>query len=102
VAFVCQARIAETGIPRSFFPGAPDLAVEVISPNDRSGDIDSKVNDWLVHGTVLVWLVDPRGRTVAVHRSHANSRELGENDILEAVDLLPGFRLCVAEIFPRP
>jgi Uma2 family endonuclease len=100
VAFVCQARISEIGIPESFFPGPPDLAVEVISPSDRLNDIQAKVEDWLAHGTDLVWLIDPRRRTVAVHSPHTQARELGENDILEAPDLLPGLRLSVSDIFP--
>ncbi len=101
VAFVRQSRIAEIGIPQFYFPGAPDLAVEVVSPNDRPNEVEAKVQDWLSHGTLMVWVVDPRRRTVAVHRSPADVRELGATDFLEAPDLLPGFGLGVGEIFPE-
>jgi Uma2 family endonuclease len=101
IAFVRAARIAETGIPESFFPEPPALAVEVVSPNERPKEVAAKVDDWLLHGTVLVWVVDPRPRTVAIYRSNAGTHVLGEHDTLEAPDLLPGFRLSVAEIFPK-
>ena len=66
VAYVCSGRIpAQT--PVGFFPGAPDLAVEVLSPSDRSGNIDAKVRDWLHAGTQQVWVVDPKTQSVAVH-----------------------------------
>ncbi len=100
-AFVRQQRVEVATALQKFFPGPPDLAVEVISPDDRPHDIDAKVKDWLSHGTVLVWLVDPRRRTVTVHSSSAETCVMGEQDFLEAPDLLPGLRLNVAEIFPR-
>ncbi len=100
VAFVRQQRVAVVAALQGFFPESPDLAVEVISPSDRPGEIEVKVNDWISHGTALVWLIDPRRRTVAVYRSHTDKREFGEHEFLEAPDLLPGFRLSVAEIFP--
>jgi Uma2 family endonuclease len=100
VAFVRQERIAVTGIPQSYFPGAPDLAVEVVSPSDRMNEVDAKVDDWLSHGCQLVWVVNPRRRTIAIYRSVRDTQVVGEADTLEAPDLLPGWRLIVAEIFP--
>ncbi|HEX4146706.1 MAG TPA: Uma2 family endonuclease [Pirellulales bacterium] len=100
IAFVRQERIAVTGIPQAYFPGAPDLAVEVVSPSDRVNDVDTKVDGWLSHGCQLVWVVNPRRRTVAVYRSVRDTRVMGEADTLEAPDLLPGWQLAVAAIFP--
>jgi len=82
-----------------FFPGAPDLAVEVISPNDRSGEIDEKVQDWLHHGCQVVWLVNPKWRTVTIYRSDTDIQTLTEADTLEEPTLLPGFSLPVGKVF---
>ena len=101
MAFVRQERIAATGIPQTYFPGPPDLAVEVISPSDRFDDVDAKVDDWLSHGCQLVWVINPRRRTIAVYRSVRDTHVVGETDTLEAPDLLPGWRLSVAAIFPQ-
>jgi Uma2 family endonuclease len=100
-AFVRQSRVEKVAALQKFFPGPPDLAVEVISPDDRPRDIEAKIHDWLSHGAVVVWSVDPRGRTVTVYRSAADPLVLGEQEFLEAPDLLPGLRLNVAEIFPK-
>ncbi len=78
------------------------MAVEVISPSDRFDDVDAKVDDWLSHGCQLVWVVNPRRRTIAIYRSVRVTHVVGEADTLEASDLLPGWRLNVAAIFPRP
>jgi Uma2 family endonuclease len=99
VAFVRKSRIAEIGVPKQFFPGAPDLAVEVVSPSERPGDIDSKVSDWLAHGTLSVWLVNPQRRVVAIYRPGASAVLLGEGDVLEEPDLLPGFKVAVKQIW---
>lgn len=84
---------------KGYFQGAPDLAVEVLSPDDRAGEVLAKVRDWLQAGCRRVWVVDPRTRTVSVHRSPSQIVVLSETDALTDDDLLPGFRLPVAEIF---
>lgn len=96
--FVCSQRLKPGSIP-GFFPGAPDLAVEVLSPDDRRAEVLSKVQMWLDVGCQMVWVVDPASRTVAVHRSGVATAYLGENDTLTADDLLPGFQIRVGEIF---
>ncbi|MCC6127328.1 MAG: Uma2 family endonuclease [Pirellulales bacterium] len=98
VAFIRSERMPPEGVPK-FFPGAPDLAVEVLSPSDRPGDISSKVQDWLRAGCLVVWLVDPRTKTVIVHRRDAEPQGFSETDLLECPDLLPGFTVPVVEIF---
>jgi Uma2 family endonuclease len=98
VGFVCRERIPAVRV-RGFFPGPPDLAVEVLSPDDRAGEVLVKVRDWLDSGCRGVWIVDPRSRTVCVHRSGRKIVMLDETDTLNGDDLLPGFTLPVAEIF---
>lgn len=85
--------------PRGFFDGPPDLAVEVLSPNDRPGEVLAKVRDWLQAGCRAVWVVDPQTETVSVHRSRHETMVLGAGDTLAGGDLLPGFSVPVVEIF---
>ena len=99
VSFVAKQRIPAEGIPKKFWPGAPDLAVEVVSPGDSVSEVDDKVADWLRCGTQLVWVVNPKWRNVTVYRSSADIRTLTENDELEGEDVVPGFRCRVADIF---
>jgi len=98
VAFVRAARVGQ-GVPRGFFQGPPDLAVEVLSPDDRMGRILAKVRQWLDAGCDTVWVIDPDKRTVSVHRKGEEPRVLGESEVLSGGDLLPGFALSVAEVF---
>jgi Uma2 family endonuclease len=76
------------------------MAVEVISPSDRPTEVEAKVGDWLAHGCGLVWVVDPRGRTVAIHRTQHDTQIISEADLLEEPVLFPGWQLSVAKIFP--
>lgn len=90
VAFVSNRRLGQIGESAGFALGAPDLAVEVMSPNDLYSEVDEKVVDWLDAGTLAVVVVHPRSRTVRVHRSQADIEALGESDILEIGDVVPG------------
>lgn len=98
-AFIRKERVDAAGDAWGFFPGAPDLAVEVISPSDRYSQVEEKVADWLEAGTMAVIVVDPRRRTVKVHRSLADASTLTDTDILSIEDVLPGWQMPVAEIF---
>ena len=98
VAFVRQDRIHLTP-KRGYFPGAPDLAVEVLSPDDTPTKTGMKVEAWLEAGTGQVWIVDPDRRTLVVHEGGRPSSTLHEGDQLVSEALLPGFCLTVAEIF---
>ena len=60
VALVLNERIPATGVPDSFWDGAPDLAVEVLSPNDSPSDVLDKVRDYLAAGAEQVWVADPK------------------------------------------
>ena len=98
VAFIRAERVPPTSL-RGFFPGAPDLAVEVLSPDDRTANVLEKTHEWLEAGCRAVWIVDPQKRTVTVHHSHTNMVSLTEADILTGGDLLPGFAVAVVEFF---
>ena len=82
-----------------FFPGPPDLAVEVIAHDDLYLDVEEKIADWLAAGTRAVVVTNPRNRTVKIHRSPTNIVVLNENDILEVQDVIPDWRMPVSEIF---
>jgi Uma2 family endonuclease len=99
VAFVRRERVLAAGDVKGFWPGAPDLVVEVISPGDLYTEVDEKIASWLAHGARLVLAVDPRRRTVAVHRPNQPVRLLTEDDRLEGQDVVPGWSLPVRQIF---
>ncbi len=98
VAFLTSAALLKTPTA-GFFDGPPDLAVEVLSPNDRAGQVLSKIQEWLNAGCRMVWLVDPSTRTVTVYHERRSAQILGKEDMLSGDDLLPGFSVPVAELF---
>ncbi len=99
LAFFRSDRIPRGGEPRGFWEIAPDLVVEVISPNDTPGEIQSKVREWIEAGVRLVWVVYPDSRTVRVIRSLLDREELGADDTLGGGEVLPAFSCRVAELF---
>lgn len=99
VAFIRRERIPESGLPKNYWPGAPDLAVEVVSPGDTFGEVSDKVEEWLAAGAGAVWIVNPKLRNVTVYRSLTDVLAISENDELDGQDVVPGFRCKVAEIF---
>ena len=99
-AFVATARIPEAGVPSGYWPFAPDLAVEVVSPSDRLADVHVKIAEYFAAGTRLVWLVEPETRMVHVYRSQQQVEVLGTGDVLEGGDVLPGFQCPVRRLFP--
>jgi Uma2 family endonuclease len=99
-SFVTTATLAATPLtPTGFFPGAPDLAVEVVSPSDRDGEVAEKVAEWLDAGTLIVVVVDPQKRIATVYRTGAAACSLGAADDLVLTDLLPGWSLPLADLF---
>jgi Uma2 family endonuclease len=98
VAFVSQARVEAVGQVEGFWPEAPDLAVEVVSPGDSSAEVEEKVFAWLDAGTKVV-VVNPRQRSATVYKSPTDIVALTEADILAGGDVVPGFELAVREIF---
>ena len=99
-AFVSRERIPKTGIPTSYWPFAPDLAVEVPSPSDRFADIEMKIAEYFSAGTRLVWVVEPATRTVRVYRSPRDVQVVGEEGELNGGEVLPAFRCAVRRLFP--
>jgi Uma2 family endonuclease len=97
-AFVTRERAERFADREKYFEGAPDLAAEVVSPGDSGREVAEKVGDYLAAGTRLVWVIDPRRRTVTVHRPGADPQTLGPDDLLEGGDLLPGFALPVSRL----
>jgi Uma2 family endonuclease len=86
-------------LPDGFAEVAPDLAVEVVSPSDTAGYVHRKVLHYLDHGVSLVWIVDPKTRTVTVYRSRQDVCILGEAEEITGGNVLPGFSHRVGEFF---
>jgi Uma2 family endonuclease len=98
-AFVSTARVPKEGLPAGYFPGAPDLAVEAVSPDDRAEEIKAKVSGYFEAGAKLVWIVYPETREVVVFHSARESLGLSAQDTLEGGEVIPGFACAVAELF---
>lgn len=99
LAFVVAARLYPGYLDGSY-RGPPDLAVEVLSPGDRRGKVQAKIAFYLANGVRLVWLVDPRRRTVTVYQPEAPVRILTDADTLDGGAVLPGFVAPVRDILP--
>jgi Uma2 family endonuclease len=99
VTFVRRERLGAEVDDRGYWPGAPDLVVEVLSPGDRRGAVADKVATWLRSGAPMVVVVDPQRRTVAVHRADQPVTVLAEADTLDGADVVPGWTLPVRLLF---
>ena len=99
IAFIGRGRLSAEAPTEAFWPGAPDLAVEVISPGDTVHEVDDKVKGWLDAGTKLVWVIDPKCRSVTVYRSAARATILTENDQLSGEGVIEGFCRVVGDLF---
>ena len=98
-SFVAEDRLPEGELPIGYLELAPDLAVEVASPNDRPREIQEKVADWLRAGTRLVWVIYPATRSATVHRSQDHFEELSEDDSLHGENVIPEFACDLNELF---
>lgn len=99
VGFVRADRLTlEIDLDR-FFRGAPDVAVEVVSPSDHLSDVAAKARHYLAVGTLAVWVLAPAGRTVTVYGGNDSVKTLAAGDELDGGDVVPGFRVQVWEIF---
>ena len=99
VSFVTRDRWSAVTDRGRFFRGAPDLAVEILSPSNRPGEIHAKVADYLAAGARLVWIVDPKRRTVTIHETLLAPCRVGPEGFVDGGDVLPGFAIPVASIF---
>jgi len=95
VAFIGVGR----EIGRGYIEGAPDLAVEILSPSDRARDVAEKTAEWHAAGARLVWVVDPDAHSVTVHEPGCEPRTFGADDTLGGGSVLPGLALPVARIW---
>ena len=99
LAFISDARLVGRPLPQKFFPGPPDLAVEILSPSDASVYVQQKVRDYLEAGIRLVWLLVPQSKTATVYRADGSARLLRERDSLEGEDILPGFTFRLSALY---
>lgn len=99
VSYVRQERLPGGRSPKGFADYPPDLAVEILSPNQKLQDIGEKVGEFLDWGTPLVWVIDPDTQTVTVFRSLTNVYTVGPGDELTGDEVIPGFAVRVTELF---
>ena len=99
IHFVSKARIEKEGITQKFADFPPDLAIEVLSPEDTASEVQKKVEEYLAGGVRLIWVVEPATKTVTAYRSHQDVKVFTEDQELEGGDVIPGFRIRVVEIF---
>ena len=98
VAFVSRERIQRIGIPEGYWPGAPDLAIEVVSPGDTYIEVEDKVMEWLSAGTRMVVVINSVKRSVSIYRG-LKATLLTENDVLSGQDVVPGWSVPVKDLF---
>ena len=96
VSFLSTGRL--NSLDNDYFAGAPDLAVEVVSPGNDAAELDVKIAQYLAHGSKEVWVFFPKTRTVMIHQAGCRVRKLTDQDTLTS-DLFPGWSARVADFF---
>jgi Uma2 family endonuclease len=99
IAFLSKSTLSKKSELSKYWEGAPDLAIEILSPNDTQSQLEDKAHELLEAGTKAVWVVDPKRKRVWIHKSDAKPVALESNDFLEGESILPGFRIQVGSIF---
>jgi len=99
VSFIREDRAKDLRQSKGYWPGPPDLAVEVVSPSERKTEVKAKALDWLQYGARQVWIVDLKNETVTIHQSITDVLTLTKEEELSAEDLVPGFRIRLSDIF---
>ena len=102
ISYVPRSRLAALGFQpteKRFFPGAPDLAVEILSPGNTRAEIDERLRDFFASGTQIVWVINPESESVEVCHSLTERRLIGSGAFLEGEQLLPGFKYPIADLF---
>jgi Uma2 family endonuclease len=100
ISFVRKERLR--GLKRreaKFFQGAPDLAVEVLSPSNTRREVDERLSDYFSSGAQLAWVIDPERELVEICHAPTQRRLLGSGAMLDGEQLLPGFQYPVADLF---
>lgn len=103
IAFFAKERLQGMAVlPSGYLEGAPDLAVEVLSPGNTVEEIDDKLTEYFENGSRLVWLIHPTQHYVLVYRSAQEpDRLLKEKDSLDGEEVIPGFTLAIADLFQK-
>jgi Uma2 family endonuclease len=101
VAFIRADRLPQNGIARGWVPIAPDLVVEVLSPDETPAMLEEKLRDYRTAGTPLIWVVDPDRRGVSIRRLNAADHWITERETLVGEDDLEGFSMPVSRLFER-
>ena len=99
-SFVLRGRLPGERPPKGFCSVRPDIAAEVVSPNDLFSEVLDKVAEYLAAGVRLVWVANPDHRTIHIYRADGSTSLLRENDELTGEDVLPEFRCRVGDLFP--
>ena len=102
ISFVPKSRLAALGFnpnEKRFFPGAPDLAVEILSPSNTRAEIDDRLRDYFASGTQIAWVINHDTEIVEVCHSLTQRQLLGSGAFLDGEKLLPGFRYAIADLF---
>lgn len=98
IVFISYERYARRG-PSVFLDVAPELVVEILSPEDRPGQVNDKIREYLAAGVDRIWFVNPRRRSVLVYRSSGPVETLEVGETLRDNEILPGFALPLSELF---
>jgi Uma2 family endonuclease len=102
ISFIRKERLQALGFKsnsQNFFPGAPDLAVEVLSPNNTRAEIDERLKDFFGSGTQIAWIINPDTECVEVCHAPDQRKLVGSGADLDGEHLLPGFRYPIADLF---
>lgn len=100
ISFVAKERLVGLKkLPKGFWEGAPDLAVEILSPGNTVAEIHAKIVEYFENGTKLVWVVNSEEKYVLVYRSPQPDRLLKATDFLDGEDIVAGFSFPVAKLF---
>jgi Uma2 family endonuclease len=99
ISFVRFGRFSNERVPKGYIRIPPDLAVEVLSPNDLADEVEEKVEEYLDAGVRLVWVISPKAETVTVYRADRSAVKLHDANELSGENVLPGFRCKVSDLF---
>jgi Uma2 family endonuclease len=98
-SFMSYTKIPADKKPRNYSDIAPDLVVEVVSPNDSAAEIEAKTQEWLDFGVSMVWVAYPGSNRLHIHRAGQDIKVLSEHDSVDSGDVLPGFSVRVVQFF---
>jgi Uma2 family endonuclease len=102
VSAVRYGRIPNEELPPGHIKLSPDFAAEVVSPNDKAGELEEKLHDYRDAGVGLVWVIYPSTRTARALRPDRTTTEYGEDDVMPGEAVLPGFSVRLGDLFPPP